>query len=281
MIVTHTIDECRAHRANLATVAFVPTMGALHEGHLSLMRRAADCADHLAVSIFVNPAQFAPHEDLDRYPRPIERDLELCRAEGVDLVFNPSVDVVYPPGELPVDVNVPALATILEGAARPQFFAGVCRVVAKLFGIVQPDVACFGEKDYQQLRVIEAMTAGLNLPIRIDPCPTIREADGLAMSSRNVYLDAGQRQRARALSRALAEAEQHIAAGEPDPRRIEAAMSEILTAADVRIDYAVVRDPSDLSVLSKVDGRVVCLIAGHVDRVRLIDNRVVEVGQRA
>jgi len=278
MIVTHTVQQTRQTRAKLGRTAFVPTMGALHEGHLSLMRLAREHADHVTASIFVNPAQFAPHEDLDQYPRPIERDLELCEQAGVDLVFNPNVDVIYPPHELPVDVNVPAIATMLEGEHRPQFFGGVCRVVAKLFNIVQPDVAVFGRKDYQQLKVIEAMVTGLNMPIQIVPGQTMRDLDGMAMSSRNVYLDADQRQRGLSLSKALREAEQLIADGVMEPQRIEQAMRQVLEAHGAVIEYAAVRHHHTLQPIDLVDTRrepVVCLIAARIDHVRLIDNRVI------
>ena len=278
MIVTRHIDETRAARRPMGRLAFVPTMGALHEGHLSLMRLARQHADRLAVSIFVNPAQFAPHEDLEKYPRPIERDLELCRQTGVDLVFNPPAEVVYPPDELPVEINVPAIAGVLEGEHRPQFFGGVCRVVAKLFGIVQPDAAVFGMKDYQQLRVIEAMTAGLNLPIDIVPGPTVREPDGLAMSSRNVYLEGDQRRRGLALSKALREAEALIRDGVMAPDRVEHAMRQVLEAHRAEIDYAAVRHPQTLQPIDAINldlEPVVCLVAAKIDRVRLIDNRLI------
>ncbi len=278
MIVSKTIADCRRHRAALGRVAFVPTMGALHEGHLSLIRRAKTLADAVVVSIFVNPAQFAPHEDLDKYPRPVEADLAACEKLGVDLAFNPGVDEIYPPDELPVSVEVPALGRILEGEHRPHFFGGVCRVVAKLFHIVQPDIACFGRKDYQQLKVIEAMVAGLAMPIRIEPCDTLREPDGLAMSSRNIYLDAAQRERALSLSHALKEAAAMIGRGATEPGLVERSMQQTMASHDVAVDYATVRDARTLGPIDAIDpaaAPVVLLVAGRVDRVRLIDNRVV------
>lgn len=281
MRITKTIDETRAARAAMGRVAFVPTMGALHEGHLSLMRRARELADDVVVSVFVNPTQFAPHEDLNRYPRPIERDLELCEQEGVSLVFNPTVDVMYPPDEPETIVAVPSLGDGLEGAHRPGFFVGVCRVVAKLLNIVRPDAACFGRKDYQQLRVIEAMAGALCTGCMIEPCAIVREPDGLAMSSRNVYLDADQRRRALGLSKALDEAAAMIEAGTLDPAEVEAAMARVLAAHDCVVDYAVVRDARTLSPMDLINPKVeplVCLIAARVDAVRLIDNR--EVGAR-
>lgn len=279
MRITKTIDETRTARAAMGRVAMVPTMGALHEGHLSLMRRAREIADDVVVSIFVNPTQFAPHEDLERYPRPIERDLELCEREGVSLVFNPSVDVVYPPEEPETVVNVPSLGDHLEGAHRPGFFVGVCRVVAKLLNIVRPDAACFGMKDYQQLRVIEAMAGALCTGCTIAPCPIVREPDGLAMSSRNVYLDTDQRKRALGLSKALDQAAAMIDSGSLDPAEIEAAMARALIAHECAVDYAVVRDARTLAPMDIVNPSLeplVCLIAARVDAVRLIDNR--EVG---
>ncbi len=281
MMVHHTIARTRDGRRELGRLAFVPTMGALHEGHLALIRRARELADHVAVSIFVNPAQFGPHEDLERYPRPLERDLALCEAEGVDLVFNPPVDEVYPPQELTTTIDVPALTTILEGARRPGHFVGVCRVVAKLFHVIQADYACFGRKDYQQLKVIEAMTRGLCIPTEIVACPTVREADGLAMSSRNVYLDADHRAHALGLSRAVREGVRLIEDGEVEPETVERAMAQALAAYDVTVEYAVVRHPQTLAELDVVNPAgvgAVCLVAGKVGPIRLIDNMSVEPG---
>lgn len=278
MIVTRTIAETRAHRATLGTLALVPTMGALHEGHLSLVRIAKRLADHVAVSIFVNPTQFAPHEDFDRYPRPTESDLAKCEAEGVGLVFNPSVDELYPPDAPAVELSVPEVAQSLEGECRPHFFGGVCRVVAKLLNVVQPDVAVFGQKDYQQWRVIEAMTTGLCLPTRVEAGPTVRDDDGMALSSRNTYLDENQRKRGLSLSKALAEAERLVLEGEADPAEIESAMRRTMAAHNVKVDYAAVRHSKTLAALDLINLElepVVCLVAGHVDHVRLIDNRVV------
>jgi len=279
MNITRSIEDTRTARASLGRVAFVPTMGALHEGHLSLMRQARELGDHLVVSIFVNPAQFGEGEDLDQYPRPIERDLDLCRELGVDLVFSPEVDVIYPADELDVTIDVPGLSTVLEGAHRPGHFVGVCRVVAKLFSIVQPDVAVFGRKDYQQLKVIEAMTRGLCLPIEIVAGQTVREDDGLALSSRNQYLDAMQREQALSLSKALREAEQMIRDGVLEPQTIERAMRMQMQAHDVSVDYAAVCGAHDLCELDVINTQlmpVVCLVAGRVGATRLIDNVVVE-----
>ena len=253
MRIATTVTPCRHLRAGLGSVAFVPTMGALHAGHLSLIDRAHELAEHVVASIFVNPTQFGPNEDFQQYPRPIERDLELCREHGVDLVFTPDANEVYPPDELDVSIDVPQLTGVLEGARRPGHFEGVCRVVTKLLNIVQPQFACFGQKDYQQLQVITAMTRGMNLPIRIVPCPTLREADGLAMSSRNAYLSGEQRKQALGLSRALDEARQLIVGdGVVEPEHVERAMEQVLQSHQVEVEYAVVRDRKSLDRKSVV-----------------------------
>lgn len=280
MQIARTIEETRlASRGRPGPpVALVPTMGALHEGHLSLVRRARELAGRVVVSIFVNPTQFGPGEDLTRYPRPMDRDLEMCREAGVDLVFSPTVDEIYPPQEIETIIDVPSLTTILEGAQRPGHFIGVCRVVAKLLNIVQPTVACFGMKDYQQLRVVEAMVAAMCLPVSIERCPTVREPDGLAMSSRNIYLDPTQRRHALGLSKALREAEQLIGDGEISPARVESAMRQVIQAHHIEMDYAVVRDARTLGTVDMINPAlepVACLVAGRLGDVRLIDNVVI------
>lgn len=284
MWVAKTIQDVRKRREELVgRVAFVPTMGALHRGHTSLIESARKFGDHVVVSIFVNPTQFGPHEDFNRYPRPIEKDLAMCEAAGAVGVFNPDPAEMYPPqtsGALPCDVTIPALASILEGASRPGHFAGVCRVVAKLFNIVQPHVACFGQKDYQQVRVISAMVDDLNMPVRIVELATVREPDGLAMSSRNVYLDAESRKRAVGLSLALAEAAAMIEQrGETDPAAVESAMRQIIIAHHLEPDYNTVRHPHTLLPLDLIapaqTGGVVALVAARIAGVRLIDNRVI------
>ena len=276
MQITHTIDQTRALAGG--ELAFVPTMGALHEGHLSLIRHAKQLAPRVAVSIFVNPNQFTPDEDFAEYPRPLQRDLSLCEAEGVDFAFVPSVDEIYPPDAFDVVIDVPDLATHLEAQYRPGHFVGVCQIVAKLLAIVQPRVVCFGRKDYQQLKVIEAMIRGLCLPVRVEACPTIREPDGLALSSRNRYLDAEQRRHALCLHKALEEAQQLIEQeGEVDPAAVEAAMAQQMQAHHMQVDYAVVRDARTLTPVDLINPRlepVVCLVAGRLGNVRLIDNRV-------
>lgn len=278
MWIAETVAQMRQHRARLAgIVGFVPTMGALHAGHLSLIEQAARLADHVIVSIFVNPTQFGPNEDFDRYPRPIQQDLELCRQAGVHGVFHPSIAEMYPPGQIACDLDVPQLTSDLEGKFRPGHFRGVCRVVAKLFNIVQPHLACFGKKDYQQLLVVQAMTADLALPIRIVPCETVREPDGLAMSSRNSYLSPDQRRQATGIYKALCQARHMVEVlGETDPRKVEQAMHQVLLSHGFAVDYAVVRHPHTLAELDSINpqltGPVVALIAARLGQVRLIDN---------
>lgn len=284
MWIAPTIAEMRQQRRTLrGSVAFVPTMGALHAGHVALMQAGAAIAKHVIVSIFVNPTQFAPGEDFERYPRPLDRDLDVCRSASVTGVFVPSVEQMYPPGQPICEVNVPSLASTLEGEFRPQFFPGVCRVVAKLLSIVQPDVACFGQKDYQQFKVVEAMVADLCLPVRIHMVPTIREKDGLAMSSRNVYLTAAQRPRALGLYKALTTAAALIHnQGETDPLAVEAAMRTILVAHQLTVDYACVRNAHTLQPMDCIEpalSGVVTLIAARCDQVRLIDNLLVAPGR--
>src|SRR4051795_12791627 len=210
MKVLHTIAEARKARAKLEELVLVPTMGALHAGHSSLMSIARRHGGKVAVSIFVNPTQFGPREDFAKYPRPIEADLAMCEKAGVELVFNPPPEEMYPPGEPEVVVDLPPLTTVLEGKHRPGHFRGVCQVVAKLFNVVEPEVACFGQKDFQQLRVLTAMVETLNWPIEMVPCPTLRDPDGLAMSSRNQYLSLDERHKALAIPRALQTAEKEF-----------------------------------------------------------------------
>jgi pantoate--beta-alanine ligase len=280
MWVARTIADARKHRASLrGRVAFVPTMGALHSGHVSLIDAGRALADHVIVSIFVNPTQFGPNEDYLKYPRPVDADLAACEKAGAAGVFMPSVEEMYPPGRLACEVSVPALASVLEGEFRPGHFAGVCRVVAKLFHIVQPEVACFGMKDYQQLKVIQAMVADQDMPLWIAEVPTKREPDGLAMSSRNVYLDAEARRHAAGIYKALQEARMLVEeAGEVDPTAVESAMRHVLEAHHVSPDYATVRHPTTLSPLDALapaqTNGVVALIAGRLGGVRLIDNLV-------
>lgn len=281
MFIARTIAAVRQWRSEPAgSLAFVPTMGALHEGHLSLMRQAKQHADHVAASIFVNPTQFGPAEDFEQYPRPLERDLALCREQGLAMVFVPEADELYPPHVLPLQMDVPDLSHLLEGEHRPTHFAGVCRVVAKLFTIVQPDVAIFGQKDYQQQAIIRQMVQDLALPVQIITAPTIREPDGLAMSSRNVHLDATQRQHAIGLYKALQQAKQMIETmGETDPQTVEQAMDQVMQAHHLQVDYAAIRHPQTLQPLDAIapdlTRGVVALVAARLGPVRLIDNMLI------
>ena len=281
-----TITQCRQRRQRLSgTVALVATMGALHEGHLSLIESASRIADQVVVSIFVNPTQFGPNEDFARYPRRLDEDLARCETAGVAGVFCPSPDEMYPPGQLDCRMSLPPLTDQLEARCRPGHFEGVCWVVAKLFHIVEPDVVCFGQKDYQQWRVIEAMVHSLAMPIRVVGLPTVREADGLAMSSRNAYLDPDRRRRALALINAIRQAQILIEQdGETDPSAVEDMMRQVLSASDLTIDYAVVRHPKTLVQLECLEpdltGGVVALIAAWADSVRLIDSMVLGVAGR-
>lgn len=255
------------------TVGFVPTMGALHAGHLDLMRIARQRCDFVVTSIFVNPTQFAPHEDLSRYPRPRERDLELCQSVEVDLVFYPTVDEMYPRGAM-TTVIVDGLSTLFEGAIRPTHFRGVTTVVAKLFGIVTPDQAVFGQKDYQQQLIIRTMVRDLNLPLEIITGPTTRDPDGMALSSRNAYLSPSERTAGLCLSRALLQGAEQAARGESPPTIADAMQEIIETTPGVTLDYASVVDPWTLVELDLPQSQMVALIAARVGSTRLIDNAV-------
>ena len=281
MIVTHSIAETRAARASLGRVAFVPTMGALHAGHLSLMQLAKQHAEHVVASIFVNPTQFGPREDFTKYPRPIDADLEKCRNAGVDLVFNPSPEEIYRPGLAKIVLDLPELTSVLEGKHRPGHFNGVCQVVAKLFNIVQPQYAVFGQKDFQQLRIIWSMVEALDFPIEIIPGPTMREPDGLAMSSRNQYLSPDERQRAMSIPRALKLANEQVIGGIRQTNRLIATMQNTLLdpgelgRVPMSIDYVAAVDPVTLKPVDLVQGHTVLAIAARVGTTRLIDNLIV------
>ena len=259
-------------RRKRSRIGFVPTMGALHEGHLSLIRQArAECAV-VVVSIFVNPTQFCEGEDLDHYPRPLDRDLQLCDAERVDLVFTPSETEVYPSGST-TSVRVSGLTERLCGAHRPGHFDGVTTVVAVLFNIVLPDVAYFGQKDYQQFVVIRRMAEDLGLPIEIVGCPTVREPDGLALSSRNAYLTESQREQALSLSSALSWGVAEIESGRRDAAElIEAMKRHIEQAGPCTIDYVEIVDPQTLQPLKRIEAEVRLLAAVRIGDCRLIDN---------
>jgi pantoate--beta-alanine ligase len=276
MEVIKTIAKARAIRQNFERLALVPTMGALHAGHMSLVAHAKNNAPGVAVSIFVNPTQFGPKEDFNKYPRPVEDDLEKCAAAGVDYVFNPPPEEMYRPGLPDIVVDLPQLTTQLEGKHRPGHFKGVCQVVAKLFNIVRPDLACFGQKDYQQLRVIHAMVEALDWPIGIIPCPTLRDPDGLAMSSRNIYLSPEDRQRALSISRALMLGlGEYRHSGVTQTNRLIATMQKELLSQHLNIDYVAAVDAVTLKNVERIEGPTVLAIAARVGNVRLIDNVVI------
>lgn len=254
------------------SIAFVPTMGALHRGHLSLVQRARTSADRVVVSIFVNPLQFGPREDFDRYPRPLAADRALLRASGVDLLWAPRVEKLYPPGDR-TRVHVEGLVAVLEGASRPGHFIGVTTVVAKLLNAVQPDVLWLGQKDAQQARMIEQMVEDLLFPVRVRRGPTVREPDGLACSSRNRYLSAEERAEAVALVRSLAAARDAMERGELRAARVMDRMRRVLRAHQrVREDYVAVVDARTLGPVRRVEGRVLIAVAARLGATRLIDN---------
>jgi pantoate--beta-alanine ligase len=271
--LVHTRADLAAARKILpGRVAVVMTMGALHEGHRELMRVARANADHVLVTIFVNPLQFGPNEDFAKYPRTLESDLEVCRAEGVDLVFAPSPDEMYPNGTPSVTVEAGPLGTILEGASRPGHFNGMLTVVAKLFLLTRSDLAFFGEKDFQQLALVKRMARDLEIPVEVRGVPTVREADGLARSSRNRYLSAAEREAALVLSRAL-----RAGAAQADRESALAVAGEILASrTEVKVDYLAFTDP-DLGP-APVAGPARLLVAARVGGTRLIDNVAVALG---
>ena len=280
MRTVRTVDELRdalaPERRPGRGIGLVPTMGYFHEGHLSLMRRARAGNDVLVVSLFVNPAQFGPREDLEAYPRDEARDAALAEAEGVDLLFVPAVEEVYPDG-FDTTVTVGGLTETLEGdeAQRgAEHFAGVTTVVTKLFNMVAPDVAYFGQKDAQQALVIRKLVRDLDIPVRIEVCPTIRDEDGLALSSRNAYLSAGERERALALSRALRAAQAAVEGGTVDAAAVVAAARRELDRAGVQPDYLQLRSAKDLSPVERVNGSTLLAVAARVGRARLIDNAI-------
>jgi pantoate--beta-alanine ligase len=275
MMIVSTLEELRSARAILdEPVGLVPTMGYLHEGHLSLVRRAAEECASVVVSIFVNPTQFGPSEDLAAYPRDMERDLRLLESLGVDLVWTPTPEIMYPNG-YQTWVQVEALTDPLEGAMRPGHFRGVATVVAKLFNSVQPAKAYFGQKDAQQAAVIRRMAHDLNFPLEVVVCPTVREPDGLAMSSRNAYLDPEQRRAATVLYRALNGAKEAYQAGERDAEVLRAIMRETLAAEPLaQMQYISCADYDSLQELDTVSGKALLSMAVFVGKTRLIDNMV-------
>jgi len=277
--IRHAIQTIRAQPAS-GPVVFVPTMGALHEGHLSLVKIGREWGGPsatLVASIFVNPAQFAPHEDFDAYPRPMESDLEKCRAAGVDLVFAPDRASMYS-ADASVRLVEDSLSKFLCGASRPHFFGGVCTVVAKLFNIVQPDAAVFGEKDFQQLAIIRRMVRDLDFPVTILGGPIVREADGLAMSSRNQYLSEPERAQSVVLNQALSLAREAVKNGERDAAALKDLVSaHIQTAPEARIDYVEAVDPATLQPVSRVEGQLLIAMAVFFGKTRLIDNAHIQL----
>ncbi len=266
----------RAAQSNGRRVGLVPTMGALHEGHLSLVRASTTECDVTAVTIFVNPSQFGANEDLDQYPRSLENDLAALESLAVEWVFAPQTAQMYGPG-FSTWISPPEIAATLEGESRPGHFRGVCTIVLKLFQILPADIVYFGQKDYQQSQVIRAMARDLDLPIEVSVQPTVRESDGLALSSRNQYLNGADRQRALGLSRALQAAAAAVADGERSPQAVEQLMlSELRNAGVDEVEYAAVADAQTLAPVQNIDRPCVALIAARVGQTRLIDNRLFE-----
>lgn len=281
MLITRTIAETRAAiaqaRAQGRKIGFVPTMGSLHEGHLQLIDIARQHADFVVVSVFVNPAQFGPQEDFAKYPRDFERDRKLCESRGTDLLFAPDVAEIYPERSL-LTFQIEKLSDCLCGARRPGHFNGVVLVVGKLFNIVQPDVAVFGQKDAQQLIIIKRLVQDLNFPVKIIAAPTVREPDGLAMSSRNVYLNPEQRVQSTVLYQSLQKAKALIESGERDAKKIIAEMQKLIsTASEAQIDYAQIAGTKDLQPIEKIDGQILIVLAVYWGKTRLIDNIVLDV----
>lgn len=278
--VVHTIEEVREevkkYRSEGLSVGFVPTMGYLHEGHQSLIKRAVEENDRVVVSIFVNPMQFGPTEDLETYPRDLEADTKLCEATGANLIFNPEPEEMYAKGFCSfVDMN--GLTKELCGKSRPIHFRGVCTVVSKLFNIVTPDRAYFGQKDAQQLAVIKRMVADLNIPVAIIGCPIIREEDGLAKSSRNTYLSEEERKAALILSKTIFMGKKMVEDGEKDVEKITAAMKKNIESEPLaKIDYVEIVDFDTIEKIDTINGSALCAMAVYIGKTRLIDNFIVE-----
>jgi len=284
MKVAKTIKSVRnlvkTARSKGKIIGFVPTMGALHIGHISLIEAAAKKCDFVVVSIFVNPTQFGPGEDFEKYPRPLKADLAICRKAGVDVVFVPSPQQMYP-GENLTWVNVEKLTEQLCGQFRPGHFSGVTTVCAKLFNIVAPDIAFFGQKDAQQAIVIKKMVADLNMPLKIVVCPTVRQADGLAVSSRNQYLTRQQKKNAPLIYKSLQKCQKLIEDGVADSKTIINQMRKILQQApSIKIEYISIVDADTLQELKKITGKVLTAVAVKIGSTRLIDNIVVDAGER-
>jgi len=272
-IVRRLIQQARSRGKS---VGLVPTMGALHQGHIRLIKKASKNSDFVVVSIFVNPAQFGPKEDFKKYPRPLKDDLKLCRDAGADVVFAPSVREIYPRENL-TWVDVEKLSQPLCGRFRPGHFRGVATVCAKLFNIVQPDVAFFGQKDAQQAVLIKRMVADLNMPIKIIVCPTVRRPDGLALSSRNQYLTPQEKKDAVCLYKSLQKCRQMVALGINDSRKIIAQMRKILSAASAKIEYVEIVDAEMLLPLKRIDRPALVALAVRIGNTRLIDNVLIDI----
>ena len=273
--VRRQVDDWRTEGAR---IALVPTMGNLHDGHLSLVRLAREQATRVVVSVFVNPSQFGPGEDLDAYPRTPDEDLAALEQEGTDLLFLPTADTIYPFGlEAMTRVSVPGLSAVLCGASRPGHFDGVSTVVCRLFNIVQPDFAVFGQKDFQQLLIVQRMVADLHLPVRVLAAPIRREPDGLAMSSRNRYLKGEDRARAPALHEALQNIAKAIGEGRRDYALLEAEGAAQIMSAGMRVDYCAVRRAADLGMPDTTATRLALLGAAYCGPARLIDNMLVDI----
>lgn len=277
MVVVKNIDEmkkiCRELRKE-KTIGFVPTMGYLHEGHLSLVRRSKKENDITVVSIFVNPTQFGPNEDYNSYPRNLNRDASLLEKEDVDYVFIPEIEQMYPK-DYSTYINEESLSRHLCGRSRPGHFRGVCTVVTKLFNIVKPNRAYFGQKDAQQFRVIRRMVRDLNMDVEVIECPIVREPDGLAMSSRNIYLSTEERNQALALNRSLKIAENLYRSGEKNTERMKEKIVQYLSSFDkIKIDYVEIVSEETLEPVEKIEGKVVVAIAAWVGKARLIDNTI-------
>jgi pantoate--beta-alanine ligase len=285
MKVIKTIKSLRtfvgAARNAARTIGLIPTMGALHRGHISLIERSGKHGDFVVVSIFVNPTQFGPKEDLAKYPRPLREDLRICEAHNVDVVFVPEAKEMYRKEEL-TWVNADKISEPLCGCFRPGHFRGVATICAKLFNIVQPDIAYFGQKDAQQLAVIKRMVADLNFPLKVIACPTVRDADGLALSSRNRYLSPQQRKDATCIHGSLRTARAMIEAGQTNPKTIAAKIRRIITAAKSlgSIDYISIVDAETLQDVSRITGKVLIAIAARFGSTRLIDNLTVDCRTR-
>src|ERR1700726_1481725 len=272
--ISKTRAACRDARSGRKRLGLVPTMGALHEGHLSLVRAAKARCDAVAVSIFVNPTQFGPTEDLSKYPRQFDRDCQLLEKEGIDILFAPSVDEIYPHGQV-AWVLVEGLSEKLDGRSRPGHFRGVTTIVAKLFNIIEPEAAFFGQKDAAQLAVIRRMVEDLNFPVEIVACPIVRESDGLALSSRNSFLDPQQRKKALVLHRSLEQVQQEFQAGERIAAKLISAAREVFTREpQVALDYFEIVDPDTLDPVERIAQKTLVAVAAYVGSTRLIDNTV-------